>query len=128
MKATANLPDDPALPALLAIRERGLAGAIPALGLNDCPVRLMVRRYHAGRRVALEAWAGQRHFAVKACAEDPAPEAELHETLAAAGLAGDSGVRVPPLLAWDPVLRVLVIGWLEGPSAAHLILDGQGQR
>src|SRR5206468_11899506 len=61
---------------------------------------------------------GPRRFALKACAEDPAPEAELHQALAGAGLAGESGPRVPPLLAWDRHLRVLVIGWLEGPSAA----------
>jgi hypothetical protein len=35
---TTELPDDPALPALAAIRRAGLAGAIPALGLGDGPV------------------------------------------------------------------------------------------
>src|SRR6266571_7899888 len=128
MGTTTELPDDPALPGLAAIRGAGLAGAIPALGLDDGPVELLPRRYHPGRRAVLEARAGRRHFAVKVCAEDPEPEAQVHKALATAGLAGDSGERVPPLLAWDHDLRVLVVGWLEGPSAAELIQAGQGQR
>src|SRR2546422_572907 len=117
MRTTTELPDDPALPGLAAIRGAGLAGAIPALGLDGGPVELLPRRYHPGRRAVLEARAGQRHFAVKVCAEDPEPEAQVHQALAATGLAGDSGERVPPLLAWDHDLQVLVLGWLEGPSA-----------
>jgi hypothetical protein len=128
MKATAELPGDPALPALLAIRTSGLARALPALGLDDHAVQLLLCRYHPGRRAALEGRAGRLHFAVKASAEDPAPEAEVHHALAAAGLAGDSGPRVPPLLAWDRELRVLVIGWLDGPSAVELIESGNGER
>src|SRR3989441_3113149 len=49
-----------------------------------------------------------------------------YQALGAAGLAGDSGARVPPLLAWDHDLRVLVIGWLEGPTAHDLVKQGQG--
>ena len=128
MKPITELPDDPALPAFAAIRGAGLAGAIPALGLDDDPVELLPRRYHPGRRAVLEARVGQRHFAVKVCAEDPEPEAQVHQALAAAGLAGDSGERVPPLLAWDHDLQVLVLGWLEGPSAGELIQAGQGER
>ena len=128
MKPITELPDDPALPAFAAIRGAGLAGAIPALGLDDGPVELLPRRYHPGRRAVLEARVGQRHFAVKVCAEDPEPEAQVHQALAAAGLAGDSGERVPPLLAWDHDLQVLVLGWLEGPSAGELIQAGQGER
>src|SRR3989442_8113057 len=127
MKPNTELPDDPALPGLAAIRGAGLAGAIPALGLDGGPVELLPRRYHPGRRAVLEARAGQRHFAVKVCAEDPEPEAQVHQALAAAGLAGDSGERVPPLLAWDHDLQVLVLGWLEGPSAGGLIQGGQGE-
>src|SRR5207247_10453477 len=74
----------------------------------------------------LDARGGQRRFAVKTFADDPAPEAALYQALGAAGLAGDSGARVPPLLAWDHDLRVLVIGWLEGPTAHDLVKQGQG--
>src|SRR5207249_10832206 len=45
-----------------------------------------------------------------------------------AGLAGESGVRVPPLVAWDRDLRLLVVGWLEGATATRLLRDGQGRR
>ena len=137
MKRTTELPDDPALPGLVAIRSAGLAVAIPALALGDGPVELRLCGYSRGDRATLEVRAGHRHLAIKAYAEDPAPEAGLYEALAAAGLApsrpgtgrsGDSAVRVPPLVAWEPELRVLVTGWLEGRPADRLIKAGQGER
>src|SRR5438067_9022461 len=130
MRPTADLPDDPRLPGLMAIRDSGLARAIPALGLQQGGggVELVLCGYHPGARATLDARVGQRRFAVKTFADDPAPEAALYQALAAAGLSGDSGVRVPPLLAWDRDLRVLVIGWLEGPPAYDLVKQGQGQR
>jgi len=72
--------------------------------------------------------AGQRRFAVKAYAADPATEAELYTVLATAGLKGASSVRVPPLLAWNRELRMFAIGWLEGPTAKELIERGEGRR
>ncbi|HEY6208546.1 MAG TPA: hypothetical protein VIW28_05780, partial [Gemmatimonadales bacterium] len=116
MRPTAELPDDPALPGLAAIRAHGLARAMPGLSLDDRPVELLLRAYKPGARAALEARAGTRHLAIKAYAADPAPEAGLYTFLAAA-LAGDSAVQVPALIAWDPELRVLAIGWLDGPTA-----------
>ena len=128
VKATDDLPDDPAMPALAAIRAAGLAGAIRVPGLGDGPVEFLLRGYTPGSRATFEARAGARRVAVKAYAEDPAPEAALYEALAAAGLGGESDVRVPPLLAWERDLRVLVIGWLEGPTARDLVRSGQGRR
>src|SRR2546430_1639007 len=130
MNPTATRPDDPRLPGLVAIRDRGLARAIPALGLEQGGegVALELCGYHPGARATLAARVGRRRFAVKAFADDPAPEATLYQALSAAGLAGDSGARVPPLLAWDNALRVLVIGWLEGPTAHQLVKQGQGRR
>ncbi|HLB82837.1 MAG TPA: hypothetical protein VJJ54_07085, partial [Gemmatimonadales bacterium] len=124
MRAQADFPDDPALPGLAAIRAVGLARAIPALGLADEPVELVLRGHTPGSRATFEARAGSRRFAVKAYASDPAPEAALYGALHAAGLAGQSGIRVPPLLAWERGLRVLVIGWLEGPTANELVKGG----
>src|SRR5207249_535143 len=132
MRPTADLPDDPRLPGLMAIRDLGLARAIPALGLEEGGggggggVELVLCGYHPGARATLDARVGQRRFAVKTFADDPAPEAALYQALGAAGLAGDSGARVPPLLAWDHDLRVLVIGWLEGPTAHDLVREGPG--
>ena len=131
MRPTAQLPDDPRLPGLVAIRDSGLARAIPALGLEEGGgaggVELVLCGYHPGARATLEARVGPRRFAVKTFADDPAPEAALYQALGAAGLAGGSGARVPPLLAWDQDLRVLVIGWLEGPTAHDLVKQGQGR-
>ena len=126
MKPTAELPEDAALPALDVIRSVGLAGAIPDLGLQGSPVELLLRRYHRGVRAAFEARVGDRRLAVKAYAADPSLEAHLYEALAA-GLANDSGFRVPPLLACDRDLRLLVTGWLEGPTAEQLVESGQGK-
>lgn len=128
MKPTPELPVDPALPALDAIRTAGLADAIPALGLDDRPVELLLCGYTEGSRATLEVRIGARRLAIKAYAEDPTPEVELYQALAAAGLAGPTGARVPPLLAWDRELRVLVIGWLEGAAANFMIKNGQGRR
>src|SRR5213593_4152416 len=134
MRPTADLPHDPRLPGLMAIRDLGLARAIPALGLKEGGggggggVELVLCGYHPGARATLDARVGQRRFAVKTFADDPAPEAALYQALGAAGLAGDSGARVPPLLAWEHDLRVLVIGWLEGPTTHQLIKQGQGRR
>ena len=128
MRRTSEIPDDAALPALVAMRALGLAGAIPALGLDGSSVQLVLRRYHPACRATLEARVGSRRFAVKAYAEDPAPEARLYQALAAAGLTGESGVRTPPLLVWERDLRVLVIGWLEGPTVQQLVECGQGRR
>jgi len=128
VRAQADFPDDPALPGLAAIRAVGLARAIPALGLADEPVELVLRGHTPGSRATVEARAGSRRFAVKAYASDPAPEAALYGAFHAAGLAGQSGIRVPPLLAWERGLRVLVIGWLEGPTANELVKGGEGKR
>ncbi len=137
MRPTTELPDDPALPGLAAIRTVGLARAIPALGLGAGPFELRVCGYSPGERATLAVRVGDRRFAVKAYAEDPAPEAALYEALAAAGLAPsgpgtglahDSAARVPPLLAREPDRWMLVIGWLEGPPLTQLVKQGQGRR
>ena len=128
MKATLTLPDDPALPALAAIRTAGLAKLCPSLGLDDRPVELLLCGYSPGQRATLEAQAGDRRVAVKVYADDPALEGALYRALADAGLGGDSGARVPALLAWERDLRVLVIGWLEGPTAHQLVKDWRGAR
>src|SRR5437867_6407084 len=99
MKPTTELPEDREIPALVAIRDKGLARAIPALRLDGCCAELLLRGYSRGKRATIEVRAGVRHFAVKAYSSDPALEVALYERLAAAGLAGDSGIRVPPLLA-----------------------------
>ena len=134
MNPTTDLPDDAALPGIVAMRALGvtralgLARALLALGLEDAPVAMNLVGYSPGARATLEVRVGQRRLAVKAYAEDPTPEVVLYQALAAAGLSGNSGVRVPPLLAWDRDLRVLVMGWLEGPTTHELVKQGRGQR
>src|SRR2546423_9974743 len=50
VQATSALPDDPALPALVAMRAAGLAGAIRAPGLGDSPIEFLLRGYTPGSR------------------------------------------------------------------------------
>ncbi len=128
MKSTLEIPDDPALPALAAIRAAGVAAALPALDWGDGPIELRLRGYTPGSRATFEARAGNRRCAIKAYAEDPAPEAALYKALGAAGLAGPSGARAPQLLAWERDLRALVLAWLEGPAANELVKEGHGAR
>ncbi|TAL01745.1 MAG: hypothetical protein EPO07_08015 [Verrucomicrobia bacterium] len=123
----AELPDDRLLPGLAAIRTHGLAHVLPGLKLENQPIQFTLLRYHAGRRAAIEVRAGQRHFALKVGATDPSSEVEIHEALASAGVASGLGARVPPLLAWNRELRVMAIGWFDGPSATDLIKRGQGE-
>ncbi len=123
-----ELPEDPELPGLTAIRRLGLARALPALSLGGEPVELINRGYTQGSRITLEARIGQRRFAVKAYADDPAEEAALYQGLAGAGFTTEAGCCAPPLLLWEHALRVLVIGWLDGPSAEELLLSKQGAR
>ncbi len=123
-----DLPDDPSLPGLHAIKKLGLERALPALNLGDGPVELINRGYTAGSRITLEARAAQLRFAIKAYADDPSDEALLYQSLTDAGLSGSSRCQAPALLLWERDLRVLVISWLEGPSANELILSGRGAR
>jgi hypothetical protein len=127
-RALTDLPDDPRLPALVALRDACGTDAPPVADRDGPAIEFQLCGYSQGTRATFEARAGNRRLAVKAYAEDPAAEAALYEALAAAGLGGDSGVRVPPLLFWDRALRVLAIGWLEGPTAHELLRDRQGAR
>src|SRR5256884_9112204 len=128
MKPTTELPVDPALPGIEAIRALGLARAIPQLELEAGAGEIRLIGYTPGARATLETHGGPGHLAIKLSAHAPAPEAELYEALARAGLAGDAGPRVPPLLARQHDLRILVIGWLGGPTVEELVKAGKGAR
>src|SRR5207244_7965082 len=99
MRPTAQLPDDPRLPGLVAIRDSGLARAIPALGLEEGGgaggVELVLCGYHPGARATLEERVGPRRLAVRAFAADPAPEAALYQARGGAGRGGPSRARAP---------------------------------
>jgi aminoglycoside phosphotransferase (APT) family kinase protein len=119
---------DPALPGLAAIRTDGLSGAVPALRPDDGSFDfLMWRGYTRGARATLEARLGPRRLAVKVYAEEPALEASLYAALAD-GLAGDSRVCVPRVVANASDLKLLVLGWLEGPTLRELLMSEQGER
>src|SRR5438876_12375898 len=95
MESTGRLPEDPALPALEAIRIKGLARAIPGLELDNEPVELRLCHYVAGSRATFEARVGDRRFAGKASAGDPAPGAQSSPSLSRTGRGGASGPPPP---------------------------------
>jgi predicted transcriptional regulator len=129
MKPTNVLPDDPGLPGLRSIRERGLRPLLPGVELDDEAIELTLCGYSRGLRATLEVRCGTRQFTVKCYARDPSAEAGFYAAMGRAGLcADDSPVRVPRLLHWDPGLRLMAIGWLSGPTAGELIANGQGAR
>jgi len=129
VKPTFLLPDDAGLDGLRAIREQGLARAVPELHLADETAQVQLVGYSRGLRATLEVRAGDRHFTVKCFARDPSAEADLYATLAKAGLASeDSGIRVPRLLAFERRLKMVAISWLEGSSGSDLIVGGDGAR
>lgn len=134
MKPTRELPNDAALPGLAAIRDRGPMATMPALGM-DGPVEVWLVGYSAGKRATLEARSGHRRVAIKVCATDPMPEVRLYAELGERGLArvgpaaaAGEVVRVPPLLAWHPGLRLVATGWLEGCPLNQLVKEGRGER
>jgi hypothetical protein len=128
VKPTLELPDDPALPGLTAIRSQGPARVIPSLRIDDGPVEVRLCGYTRGQRATLEVRAGSRRVAVKAYATNPVAEAALYKALGTAELAARSGICVPPLLFQDRKLRLMVLGWLEGPTVLQLNRRGQGER
>src|SRR2546430_9056573 len=75
LKATSEVPDDPALPALATMRAAGAAGAIRAPGLGDGPLRFPFRNYSPGSPATFDAFAGGPRGAVNTHAADPAPAA-----------------------------------------------------
>jgi len=107
MIATANLPNDPALPGLAAIDHRW---------------QLLLRGYKPGCYATLEARDGRQHVVIKVFANDPSEEAAVYIALA------EAGAPVPRLLAWELASRTLVLSWLDGPSAHVLVRAGHGQR
>jgi hypothetical protein len=123
MNGSAEFPNDPSLPALVAIQA---SCREPEPG--GIPIELRLCGYTEGSRATFEARSGEHRIAVKAYAADKnaTGEAALYQALNAE-LAGDL-VHVPPLLFWDRALRVLLLGWLEGPTAEDLVKNGQGQR
>jgi aminoglycoside phosphotransferase (APT) family kinase protein len=125
---TRSLPDDPDLPGLSAIRSLGLERAIPELEPVEAPAALEVRAYKPARRITVELRTPSRRLAIKAYERSPAAEVALTETFASAGLTGGAGARVPRVVAWKRELRLLVIEWLEGPTASDLLKLGQGER
>jgi hypothetical protein len=112
------------LPALGAMRERGVSEAMPYLDLGTGAVEVALRGYTQGKRATLEVRSADRRYAVKAFSQPPELDSQLY-----AALAGGSGVvHIPRLAGWDPELCLMAIEWLEGPTLSSVIKSGQGRR
>lgn len=128
MESTLEIPVDPALPALAAIRSNGLAAALPEMRLKGPPDEFRLVGYTSGGRATIEVRIGDRHFGVKAYAKDPTPEVRLYRALEDAGLADDARVCVPRLLGWNPALRLIAVSWVPGRALTELMKQGEGRR
>jgi hypothetical protein len=120
-----TLPTDADIPAL---RPGGLEAAMQAAGLDGAVVELELLKYHPRSRCTFRLVAAGRELAFKAYADDPEPLAALLDRLGARGLASGKPPTAAPLVAFDPELRVVVTGWLEGPTTKALIAAGAGVR
>src|SRR5262245_54397787 len=112
MKSMSAPSADPALPVLARLFTVGLTAITAAFGGDDRAGRgwgpddrrneLRLRAHKVGRHPTVEVRSGERHVAVVVYARRPDAEAEVYRALAAEGLTGGSGVRVPRLLARHP--------------------------
>lgn len=127
MPSTSELPRDPALPGLEAVRTQGLEGTLPEIAF-DGPAELRLIKHVKGSRAVFEGRAGSHRFALKFYADDPTPEANLYRSLAALGLANGGEFRVPRLLGIRSDLRMLTIEWLDGRPLNERIKQGEGER
>ena len=138
MKRMENPADDAALPALAKIFALGVAAVMPAFAIDDLATaswnpddprnEIRLRAHKPGRHATLEARTADRRFAILVYARNPEFEAELYEALAAEGLTGGPGPRVPRLLGRLPEQRLLAVEWLDGPTLSDLIERGEGRR
>jgi hypothetical protein len=129
-RAPGDFPADPGIPALAAMRERGVEAVLRDAGVGFAVGELELAQHHPGLRCTFVGGTGGELFVVKAYPEPThaAAVAGLLEGLRAAGLASGRGPTAPPLVAFHPPLSLLVTRWIEGYSARELILRGEGSR
>jgi hypothetical protein len=129
-RAPGEFPEDPAIPALAAIREQGVEAVLRAAGVGVARAELELAQHHPGLRCTFIAGTGVERLVVKAYPDpaQPAAVAELLEGLGAGGLASGRGPTAPPLVALHPPLALLVTRWIEGRSARDLVVRGEGSR
>lgn len=122
------VPEDPAIPALGAMGERGLHAMLGPHGVDGPVSAVRLLKHHPGNRCTVVAVAGGRSVVVKAWATDPTRQMQLYRAFAERGLATGAGPTVSPPIAFDPALRFLVLGWLEGPAIKDLARAGRTTR
>lgn len=122
------LPDDPALPALVSVREHGLEFVLAECGVVATVRRSRLLRHHTGSRCVIEVGTDGPRFVLKAFRRDPAEQAATLTRLALAGLAAPRGPSVTVLAGYHARLACLVLEWLEGQSAVRHLAAGQGAR
>jgi aminoglycoside phosphotransferase (APT) family kinase protein len=124
-----DIPRDPRIPVLEAIRARGVR-AVLARGGISVPVTgaTLLKRHGDKTRCTLLLHAGDERLVLKAWDADPAGIVELLEALERHGLASGSAPTVPPLVGYDRELAFIVQRWLAGRSAHELLADGGAVR
>jgi hypothetical protein len=125
-----ELPDDPGIRALAAMREQGVEAVLRDAGVASAGGEVALAQHHPGLRCTFLVGTGEERLVVKAYPEPthPAAVAELLERLRAAGLASGRAPTAQPLVAFHPPLSLLVTRWIEGSSTRDLIVRGEGIR
>jgi aminoglycoside phosphotransferase (APT) family kinase protein len=124
-----EVPRDPRVPVLDAIRSRGIRAVLADAGVS-APVTAakVLKRHDDKARCTLLLHAGAERLVLKAWDDDPAPLVELLQALEQRGLASGSAPTVAPLLGYDRDRAFVVQGWLDGPSAHTLLPCGAAPR
>ena len=116
------------IPALDAIAERGLESVLAEAGVSGPIENVRLLRPRVRSRHVLYVEAGGRPLVVKLFRKDPAPLAELLDSLASDGGRRCLTPFAPPLVAYSQPLHLLATGYLRGPSAEQLVRQGAGRR
>jgi hypothetical protein len=123
-----GLPDDPAIPALAAIRDEGLAAVLAGAGIAGGRGPVAVLKHHTGDRCTFSAESVRGPVVVKATRAPVDAAIALHDGLARAGLASGSAPTAAPVLGVDRTRRILVSARFDGPTGNDLIAAGDGER
>jgi hypothetical protein len=122
------LPDDPALPALEAMRADGVDATLRALGLPPPFEGIAVLKRHAGSRCTFALRAAGRPLVAKAFRREDlvGEQVELGRALHECGLASGTPPTAPRVVAADTALRTFATEYLEGPTGTALLGRGAG--
>lgn len=122
------LPHDPAIPALVAANDRGLAWVLEQCGLSGGVTDAHGLRHHQGSRCTLKVVGGDGQVVLKCYRRDPAEQVAMLHRIADAGLGQARGPSITVPMGYSAKLACFVTRWFDGPTALDLVDRGDGAR